>query len=235
MAVQTFPQALPPRLRALGVPSETVGEEDLRAPDIGKCYCELTSILDRLHRRYLDVVRLELEGIGIRDVNPSRALLLTMVSEGDVPLRDIMQRGGYTASTATYMIKKLVEYGYLEQARAAHDRRTMRLRLTRSGKRIADHLLLLNSRHADYVGAEDGLAAEIADATMTLRRLDRAWGEFLTFGCPLDLVVRPDVGNDVSRPIRRCVGECDRARPRDRRRISRRPAPTGRRRLGPPH
>jgi DNA-binding MarR family transcriptional regulator len=75
-----------------------------------------------------------------------------------------------------------VEYGYLEQARAAHDRRTMRLRLTRTGKRIADHLMLLNSRHADYVGAEDGLEAEIADTTRTLRRLDRAWGEFLTFG-----------------------------------------------------
>lgn len=149
---------------------------------MGKRYCELTSILDRLHRRYLDVVRLELEGIGVRDVNPAQALLLTMVSEGDVPLRDIMQRGGYTASTATYMIKKLVEYGYLEQARATHDRRTMRLRLTRAGKRIADQLMMLNSRHADYVGAEDGLAGEIAETTMTLRRLDRAWGEFLTFG-----------------------------------------------------
>jgi len=135
-----------------------------------------------LHRRYLDVVRLELEGIGVRDVNPSQALLLTMVSEGDVPLRDIMQRGGYTASTATCMIKKFVEYGYLEQARATHDRRIMRLRLTCSGKRIADHLMLLNSKHADYVDSEEGLASEIADATMTLRRLDRAWGEFLTFG-----------------------------------------------------
>jgi DNA-binding MarR family transcriptional regulator len=182
MTIQTFPQALPQRLRALDVPSEAMDDDDLSTRNIGKRYCELTSILDRLHRRYLDVVRLELEGIGVRDVNPAQALLLTMVGEGDVPLRDIMQRGGYTASTATYMIKKLVEYGYLEQARAAHDRRTMRLRLTRTGKRIADHLMLLNSRHADYVGAEDGLEAEIADTTRTLRRLDRAWGEFLTFG-----------------------------------------------------
>lgn len=182
MTIQTFPQALPQRLRALDVPSEAMDDDDLSTRNIGKRYCELTSILDRLHRRYLDVVRLELEGIGVRDVNPAQALLLTMVGEGDVPLRDIMQRGGYTASTATYMIKKLVEYGYLEQARAAHDRRTMRLRLTRTGKRIADQLMLLNSRHADYVGAEDGLEAEIADTTRTLRRLDRAWGEFLTFG-----------------------------------------------------
>ncbi len=182
MTIQTFPQALPQRLRALDVPSEAMDDDDLSTRNIGKRYCELTSILDRLHRRYLDEVRLELEGIGVRDVNPAQALLLTMVGEGDVPLRDIMQRGGYTASTATYMIKKLVEYGYLEQARAAHDRRTMRLRLTRTGKRIADHLMLLNSRHADYVGAEDGLEAEIADTTRTLRRLDRAWGEFLTFG-----------------------------------------------------
>ncbi len=178
MTIQTFPK----RLQAIDVQSGIQGESDALAMDIGQRYCELTSILDRLHRRYLDVVRLELEAIGVRDVNPAQALLLTMMSDGDVPLRDIMQRGGYTASTATYMIKKLVEYGYLEQARATHDRRTMRLRLTRTGKRIADQLLLLNSRHADYVGNEVGIAAEIADTTMTLRRIDRAWGEFLTFG-----------------------------------------------------
>lgn len=178
MTIQTFPR----RLQAMEVHSEVHGDGDGLPMDIGQRYCELTSILDRLHRRYLDVVRLELEGIGVRDVNPSQALLLTMMHEGDVPLRDIMQRGGYTASTATYMIKKLVEHGYLEQARATHDRRTMRLRLTRSGKRVADQLMLLNSRHADYVDAEPGISAEIADATLTLRRIDRAWGEFLTFG-----------------------------------------------------
>jgi len=182
MTIQTFPQTFHSRPRTLDVPPESMADDDRSNLDIGKRYCELTSILDRLHRRYLDVLRLELEGIGVRDVNPAQALLLTMVGEGDAPLRDIMQRGGYTASTATYMIKKLAEHGYLEQTRATHDRRTMRLRLTRSGKRIVNQLMLLNSRHADYVGAEDGLAAEIADTTMTLRRLDRAWGEFLTFG-----------------------------------------------------
>lgn len=186
MTIQTFPQSLsqsiPSRLRGLDIPPEMDDAEDFADSGLAKRYCELTSILDRLHRRYLDVVRLELEGIGVRDVNPTQALLLTMVSDGDVPLRDIMQRGGYTASTATYMIKKLVEHGYLEQARATHDRRTMRLRLTKSGKRVADHLMLLNTKHADYLGAENGLGAEIAETTLTLRRLDRAWGEFLTFG-----------------------------------------------------
>jgi DNA-binding MarR family transcriptional regulator len=174
MTIQTFPR----QLKSI----ETDSENGLSGLPINRGYCELTGMLDRLHRRYLDVVRLELEEIGARDVNPGQALLLTMLTDGDVPLRDIMQRGGYTASTATYMIKKLVEYGYLEQARATHDRRTMRLRLTRSGRRVADHLMLLNSRHAGYVGSDDGLDAEIAGATTTLRRLDRAWTDFLTFG-----------------------------------------------------
>lgn len=178
MTIQTFPR----QMQALDIAANSEGEGDPLALNAGRRYCELTTMLDRLHRRYLDVVRLELEEIGIRDVNPSQALMLTMVNDGDVPLRDIMQRGGYTASTATYMIKKLVEHGYLEQARAVHDRRTMRLRLTRAGRRVADHLMLLNSRHAEYVGSDEGLSAEIADTTTTLRRIDRVWTEFLTFG-----------------------------------------------------
>jgi DNA-binding MarR family transcriptional regulator len=178
MTIQTFAR----QLQAVDIGATVEGEGNPPAVNAGRRYCELTAMLDRLHRRYLDVVRLELEEIGVRDVNPSQALMLTMVNDGDVPLRDIMQRGGYTASTATYMIKKLVEHGYLEQARAAHDRRTMRLRLTRAGRRVTDHLVVLNSRHAEYVGSEEGLSAEIADTTATLRRIDRVWTEFLTFG-----------------------------------------------------
>jgi DNA-binding MarR family transcriptional regulator len=178
MTIQTFPRQLQ-TVDARGVIEDDVEPLSI---DTHRRYCELTAMLDRLHRRYLDVVRMELEEIGVRDVNPSQALLLTMLNEGDVPLRDIMQRGGYTSSTATYMIKKLVDHGYLEQARAPHDRRTMRLRLTRSGARIADHLRQLNSRHADFVGSEDGLSAKIADTTTTLRHIDRVWTEFLTFG-----------------------------------------------------
>lgn len=178
MTIQTFPR----QMHAIDAGATIGGEAERLAVTTSRRYCELTSMLDRLHRRYLDVIRLELEEIGVRDVNPSQALMLTMMNEDDVPLRDIMQRGGYTASTATYMIKKLVEHGYLEQARATHDRRTMRLRLTRSGKRVSEHLMLLNSRHADHVGSEEGLSAEIADTTSTLRRIDRVWTEFLTFG-----------------------------------------------------
>jgi hypothetical protein len=47
-------------------------------------------MLDRLPRRYPDVVRFELEVVGIPDVNPSQKLLLTMLNDGDVPLRDIL-------------------------------------------------------------------------------------------------------------------------------------------------
>jgi hypothetical protein len=113
---------------------------------------------------------------------PFDATWASLENHGNAQLFDFCSRKVIFEKLTNVKRKKLMEYGYLEQARATHDRRTMRLRLTRSGKRIADHLMLLNSKHAGYVGAEDGLAAEIADTTMTLRRLDRAWGEFLTFG-----------------------------------------------------
>ena len=98
MTIQTFPR----QMHAIDAGATIGGEAERLAVTTSRRYCELTSMLDRLHRRYLDVIRLELEEIGVRDVNPSQALMLTMMNEDDVPLRDIMQRGGYTASTATY-------------------------------------------------------------------------------------------------------------------------------------
>ena len=79
--------------------------------------------------------------MGDRDVNPPQALLLKMLNDGDVALRDTLPRGVYTASA--YMIKKSFENSYIVQGQAAIDRRTIRLRLTRAGKQVTEHLAAL--------------------------------------------------------------------------------------------
>lgn len=174
MTIQTIPNTL----RAID-PKPMLRES---SDQIVRNYSELTTMLDRLHRRYLDVVRLELEEIGINDINPSQALMLSTLGEGEVPLRDILQRGGYTASTATYMIKKLVDHGYLEQIRATHDRRTIRLKLSQSGSRVVEHLATLQARQAESASADHHLVGALEETTATLRQLDRLWTDLLTFG-----------------------------------------------------
>lgn len=145
-------------------------------------YGELTAMLERLHRRYLDVVRLGLESIGVNDINASQALILLNVGEGEVPIRDLVQRGYYLASSASYNIKKLVDYGYLEQVRNQHDRRSVRLKLGDDGRAVVERLKELDVRLVDMAAEEPELLEQMDGATKTLRKLERVWAEFINFG-----------------------------------------------------
>lgn len=156
------------------------GEPD--TAEIFALYSDLTALLERLHRRHLDVVRLALEGIGATEINANQGLLLLSIGEGEVPVRDLIQRGYYQASSATYNIKKLVDYGYLEQLRSEHDRRSVRLRLGPPGRHVADRLRDLDHRLAYIAVDEEGLGKPLQDALRTLKKLDRVWADFLSFG-----------------------------------------------------
>ena len=91
---------------------------------MSKQYIELTLLIERLHRRFLDVLRTELKGIGVRDINGVQALILTNIGEDEVVIRDLIERGYYQGSNISYNIKKLTDYGYLAQERAQHDKRS---------------------------------------------------------------------------------------------------------------
>jgi hypothetical protein len=46
-------------------------------------YLEIISYVERLHPQFLEVVKLELEGFGIRDINNVQAMMLFNI--GDAP------------------------------------------------------------------------------------------------------------------------------------------------------
>jgi DNA-binding MarR family transcriptional regulator len=170
----------------LGVPREMedpAAQPAGRTPaDLAVLYQDFTTLLERLHRRHLDVVRLGLEGIGVADINASQALLLLSIGDGEVPVRDLLQRGYYQASSASYNIKKLVDYGYLEQVRSPHDRRSVRLKLGADGFRIVDRLRELDTRLVFLAAEEDGLIDAMNASIRTMKHLDRLWGDFISFG-----------------------------------------------------
>jgi len=171
--------------RLRDIPETGVGPVDRADPepiDARALYADLTGLLERLHRRRLDVVRLGLEGIGVVDINASQGLLLLSIGDGEVPVRDLLQRGYHQTSSASYNIKKLVDYGYLEQIRSIHDRRAVRLRLGESGHRVADRLRALDDRLAQIAIDEAGASAAMQETIVTLKKLDRIWDDFISFG-----------------------------------------------------
>ena len=58
-------------------------------------YLSIVRLIERLHRHFLDVLRIELRRLGIGDINAVQALLLFNIGESDVVIRDLKDRGYY--------------------------------------------------------------------------------------------------------------------------------------------
>lgn len=149
---------------------------------VTKQYLELTRLVERLHRRFLDVLRAELNRLGVKNINAVQALLLANISDEEIVIRDLVERGYYQGSNVSYNIKKLTDLGYLEQERSAHDRRSVRIRLTDKALDVVRSVRALEERHAGTL-AEQGLAAEELEAiARSLRQVERVWDDYIHYG-----------------------------------------------------
>jgi len=145
-------------------------------------YFDLTRMIGRFHRRLLDVVRIELDRIGVKDINPVQALLLCSIEGEEVMFRDLVNRNYYLGSNAYYNIKKLVEYGYMDQKRAPHDRRAMRLCLSEKGKDVCAKLHEIEKATAEALDARGENGIDLGNACRTLRLLERGWSDLIQHG-----------------------------------------------------
>jgi DNA-binding MarR family transcriptional regulator len=148
-----------------------------------KPYFEIIRLIERLHRHFLDVLRSELRRLGIEDINAVQALLLYNIGENEVVIRDLKDRGYYQGSNVSYNIKALTEYSYLTQERSAHDRRSVRLKLTDKGLDLCNAVRTLQDDLSAVFGDEDSAKA-LQSTVDTMLRLERTWGDFVHYGRP---------------------------------------------------
>ncbi len=76
-------------------------------------YLESLTLVERLHRRLLDVIKDEFDRRGRGDVNSVQALLLYNIGDKEVTAGELRTRGYYLGSNVSYNVKKLVDMGYL--------------------------------------------------------------------------------------------------------------------------
>ncbi len=147
-----------------------------------KEYLELTRLIERLHRRFLDVIRSELNRFGIKDINGVQALLLANIGEEEIAIRDLVERGYYQGSNVSYNIKKLTEMGYLEQERSAHDRRSVTIRLTEKAMDVVRKISQLQERNANTLAEQKADSDDVEAVCDTMRRLERLWTDYIHYG-----------------------------------------------------
>lgn len=145
-------------------------------------YLEQLSLVERLHRLMLDVIKDEFERLAVLEINPVQALLLFNIAENEVTAGELKSRGYYQGSNVSYNLKKLVELGYMHHQRSEVDRRSVRVRLTEKGRRMRAVLGALFARHAAImVSRSMADAATLDEVNRSLKRMERFWTEQIRY------------------------------------------------------
>jgi DNA-binding MarR family transcriptional regulator len=145
-------------------------------------YLDLIALVERLHRQFLEVVKLELDTNGIHDINNVQAMILYNIGELEMTVGELTLRGCYLGSNVSYNVKKMLENGYIVQERSPHDRRSVRVRLSEKGLALHAKLNKMHERHIAAIAQGVVQPEDLGSAHKTLRRLERFWTQAVELG-----------------------------------------------------
>ena len=138
-------------------------------------YLDTIAHVERLHRQFLEVVKLELDTHGLRDINAVQAMILFNLGDQEMTVTELIFRGCYLGSNVSYNLKKLGELGYVVQERSEHDRRTIRVRLSEKGQALRQKLAEMHKRHIAALSSTSLTEEDLTTVNLALQRLDRFW------------------------------------------------------------
>jgi DNA-binding MarR family transcriptional regulator len=145
-------------------------------------YLEALTLIERLHRRLLDVIKDDFERSGEKEVNPVQALLLFNISDAELTAGELKTRGHYQGSNVSYNLKKLVEAGYVNHERSNADKRSVRVSLTPKGLAVRARVDSMYNRQLQAIEEVVGFSVEEFDRmNKALTRLERYWTDQILY------------------------------------------------------
>ena len=157
-------------------------EREARLDQIQPLYLEALTLVERLHRRLLDVIKDEFDRRGRADINSVQALLLYNVGDKELTAGELRTRGYYLGSNVSYNLKKLVDAGYINHQRSTTDRRSVRVRLTDKGQEVSKVVNGLFQRQLKSLQQVGGIGTnELETLNKALIRLERFWTDQIRY------------------------------------------------------
>jgi DNA-binding MarR family transcriptional regulator len=132
-------------------------------------------MIERLHRHFLDVLKVELDRQGVKDINNIQTMILYNIGDDDLTVGELTVRGYYLGSNVSYNVKKMVENEYLVQERSVHDKRSIRVRLSDKGKALRDSITDMYNRHEQKLDGHELSAELLNEMNESMRMLERFW------------------------------------------------------------
>lgn len=148
---------------------------------ISTAYHDSIQLIERLHRRFLDVVKAELDRLGIQDINNIQAMILYNIGDDDLTVGELTLRGYYMGSNVSYNVKKMVENDYIVQERSVHDKRSVRVRLSEKGRKLFVALEKMYAKHEELIRTTDLSREKLDMLNTSLKQLERFWASQSAF------------------------------------------------------
>ncbi len=145
-------------------------------------YYEAIQLIERLHRYFLDVVKIELDKKNIQDINNVQTMILHSIGHDELTVGELTLRGYYLGSNVSYNVKKMVANGYLDQMRSVHDKRSIRVKLTDKGKVLHGTIDEMFQRHDQNLSKTSISNDKLQELSETLKMLERFWNSQVGFG-----------------------------------------------------
>lgn len=142
---------------------------------------ELPCLIDRLHRRFLDVLRSELTRRHVSDISASQVMMLITIGDDEISVRHLIERGYYLGSNSSYNLKHLVAAGYVTRTPLPRDRRSAVLKLTEKGRSLCATIVRSDIACAGLLGKMLGGDGEMDRLIRALKLLERAWSDHLKY------------------------------------------------------
>ncbi|MDR1362106.1 MAG: MarR family winged helix-turn-helix transcriptional regulator [Holosporaceae bacterium] len=137
-------------------------------------YLEAVSLIERLHRLFLEVIKYELEGLKIADINNVQALVLYNLGNEQISIGELTARGCYLGSNVSYNLQKMISNGYIDHAVSKHDKRSCVIKLSAKGAAFRKKLDAVLDRHVATLKTSD--SGDVANLIATLKNLEQFWG-----------------------------------------------------------
>ncbi len=135
-------------------------------------YFETITVVEKLHRLFLDVIKVELDRMQLHDINNVQCFILYNVGQSEMTVGELSNRGYYLGSNVSYNLKKLVENKYFIQEQAKHDKRASKIRLSEKGLKLYNKIDAIFDKQADNL-RHNGIAEKnLSDTIKILRKLE---------------------------------------------------------------
>lgn len=144
-------------------------------------YYDSIQLIERLHRYFLDVVKVELDRKGVQDINNVQAMILHNIGADELTVGELTLRGYYLGSNVSYNVKKMVENGYILQERSVHDKRSIRVKLSDKGKTLHKIISEMFHRHEEKLKGTDISDPMLNELIASMKKLERFWASQTSF------------------------------------------------------